>query len=283
MIPLFKQGLSETGFIEGRNLAITYRWADEDDGRLPALAADLVQQGVSVIAASTTPAALAAKAATAMIPVVFRLGSDPVAIGLVATLNRPGANVTGIANITASMTPKRLELLHKLVPTASSIGVLTNPANPIFSRAETQDLQSAASLLGIRLLLLDAAATEAAFVAAFARIAEEKVGALLISAATSYFAVRETIISLAARYAVPAMFGTSTAVAAGGFASYGPSPDSNRQLGVYVGRVLQGEKPADLPVNRTTRFEFVINLQTAKALGLALPPPVLALADRVVE
>jgi putative tryptophan/tyrosine transport system substrate-binding protein len=282
-IPAFQQGLAETGYVEGRNVVIEYHWAEGNHDRLQGLAADLVRRQVAVIAAVTTPSALAAKAATQTIPVVFRIGSDPVELGLVAGFNRPAGNVTGVALLAADITAKRLGVLHELVPAVASIAMLINPDNPIYAHAETRDLQSAARGLGVRVLVLNGG-TESDIAAGFASLVEQRVGALLISADTSFYAARDQIISLAAHYAIPTMFFESASVTAGGLLSYGPDLlAGNHQVGLYAGRILRGEKPADLPVARTTKFELAINLKTAKTLGLTMPPTILAMADKVIE
>jgi putative ABC transport system substrate-binding protein len=282
-IPAFQQGLAEAGYVEGRNVVVEYRWAEGHNERLRALAADLVRRQVGVIFASTTPSALAAKAVTQTIPVVFRIGSDPVELGLVASFNHPAGNLTGVANGTADITTKRLALLHELVPVVSSIGMLVNPTNPNYARAETKDLPSAAGVLGVRVLVLNAA-TESDVAAAFATLIEQHAGALLISADTFFYVARDQIVSLAARHAIPTIFYERASVAAGGLLSYGPDLlDANRQAGLYAGRILGGEKPADLPVVQPTTFELAINLKTAKALGLEIPASILAGADEVIE
>jgi len=279
----FRHGLAETGYVEGRNVAIAYHWAEGQKDRLPALAADLIGRRVAIIAASTTSAALAAKAATQVIPIVFRMGSDPVEIGLVASLNRPGGNLTGFAVLGSEITSKRLALLRELVPTAALIAVLVNPTNAAYAQAETHELQSAAHALGVRALVLDCG-SESEVTAAFATLVEQRAGALLIGADTFFFAAGDQIIALAGRHAIPTMFFSSASVAAGGLLSYGPDLFSaNRQVGLYAGRILKGEKPADLPVVRSAKFHLVLNLRTAKALGLTLPPTLLAIADEVIE
>jgi len=283
-IAAFHRGLAETGYVDGRNVAVEYRWAEGHFDRLAALAADLVRRQVAVIVApSTTQAALAAKAATQTIPIVFNVGGDPVELGLVASFNRPAGNLTGVAVLGGAIAPKRLELLHRLVPGAASIGMLVNPANPLFTEVETRDIQSAARVLGVRLLVLNAG-TDRDIAAAFATLAEQQCGALLIGGDIFFYAARDQIIPLATRYALPAMFYDSASIEAGGLLSYGPDrADAWRQVGVYSGRILKGDNAADLPVARPTKFELVINLQTAKTLGLEVPAALLALADRVIE
>jgi putative ABC transport system substrate-binding protein len=281
-VPAFQQGLAETGYVEGRNVIVEYRWAENHIDRLPALAVDLVRRRVAVIVAVTTAGALAAKAATQTIPIVFRVGSDPVEIGLVATFNRPAGNLTGIANLSTAIISKRLALLHELLP-AVMIATLVNPANPRFTQIETRDLQAAAGVLGVRMLVLNGG-TASDIAGAFATLVERQAGALLISADATFMASRDQITSLAARYAIPTMFSDRASAAAGGLLSYGNDfPDVNRQVGLYAGRILKGEKPADLPVVQPTKFELVINLKTAKALGLTIPETLLATADEVIQ
>ena len=280
--PLLR-GLSETGYVEGRNVAIEYRWADGKYDRLPALAADLVNNQVDVIVAITTSApGLAAKAATSAIPIVFQTGGDPVQDGLVTSMNRPGRNVTGVSRLAVTIAPKRLELLRELAPKATVIGLLVNPTNPR-SELVVQQIEEAARELGFRLHVLKVI-TEGELDSAFASLVQLGVGALLVAQEPSYFRWREQIIALAARHAIPATYGQREYAAAGGLMSYDASvADSFRQVGVYVGRILKGEKPADLPVMQPTKFELVINLKTAKVLGLTVPDKMLALADEVIE
>jgi putative tryptophan/tyrosine transport system substrate-binding protein len=280
--PLLR-GLSETGYVEGRNLAIEYRWADGKYDRLPALAADLVRSQVAVIAACVTSApGLAAKAATSTIPIVFQTGGDPVQDGLVTSMNRPGRNVTGVSRLAVTIAPKRFELLRELSPKATVIGLLVNPTNPR-SELVVQQIEEAARALGLRLHVLKVS-TEGELDSVFASLVQLGVGALLVAQEPSYFRWREQIIALAARHAIPATYGQREYVAAGGLMSYDASvADSFRQVGVYVGRILKGEKPADLPVMQPTKFELVINLKAAKALGLTVPDKMLALADEVIE
>jgi putative tryptophan/tyrosine transport system substrate-binding protein len=279
----FRQGLAESGFVEGRNVAIEYRSAEGHPQRLPALAADLVLRKHALIATVGTNSALAAKAATRSVPIVFELGSDPVELGLVASLNRPGGNLTGVAELGSATTSKRLDLLHKLVPTADLIAVFASSADTPYDQAETRDLQSIGRSLGVRLLLLHASADHD-IVAAFATLVEQKAGALLVGGALPLNAAREQIISLAARHSIPTMFFYTPIVGAGGLLSYGPDfVYSYRQLGIYAGRILKGEKPGDLPVFQPGKFILAINLKTAKTLGLEIPPGVLAIADEVIE
>jgi putative ABC transport system substrate-binding protein len=282
-IAAFHRGLAEIGYVEGRNLAIEYRWAEGHYDRLPALVADLVRRPVSVIVAAPTSTALAAKAATSKIPIVFQIGSDPVEIGLVASLNRPGSNLTGVATLNADVVGKRFQMLHELVPAARSIAYLVNPANPIFAQIETRDVQLAANALAVHLLVLNAS-SEGDIVTAFSTLIRERADALLVGADTLFNAQREQIITLAARHNVPTSYQYREFVPAGGLMSYGP-PYSNayRLVGHYTGRILNGEKPADLPVQQSTTVELVINLKTAKSLGLTIPETLLATADEVIQ
>ena len=278
----FRQGLSETGYIEGQNVTTEYRWADGHDDRLPALAADLVRQRVSVIAATGTPAALAAKGATAAIPIVFETAGDPVKLGLVESLNRPGRNITGVTQLSSELVAKRLGLLHDLIPAARIIGFLVNPADPR-TESQTGEMQEAAHSLGLQLHVLNARSDEE-IDRAFASLPELRPGALVVGTGDLFSRQSERLVALVARQGVPAIYQYREYAAAGGLISYGASlTDSYRQVGIYAGRVLKGGKPADLPVTRATRFELVINLKTAKALGLAIPPGILAIADEVIE
>ena len=277
-----RQGLSETGYIEGRNVAIEYRYAQSQNDRLPALAADLVQRPVAVIALGGLPPALAAKAATTTIPIVFQMGVDPVEAGLVASLNRPGGNITGVSNLNVELGPKRLELLHELVPTATLIALLVNPTNPN-AEGLTRDLRTAARTLGLQLHVLHAS-MERDFDAVFASLVQLKAGALIIGTDGIFIRQSNQLGALSVRHAVPAIFQTSDFAAAGGLMSYGADlTDAYRQVGIYTGRILKGEKPADLPVQRSTKAEMILNLKTAKALGLSVPLPLLGRADQVIE
>jgi putative ABC transport system substrate-binding protein len=282
-VPAFLKGLAENGYVDGRNVAIEWRWAENHPDRLPALAADLVQRRVAVIVTpASTLAALAAKAATTTIPIVFQTGANPVELGLVATYNNPGGNLTGVAVFATEMAAKRLALLHELFPAASSVAMLVNPGNP-YVQAETKDLQSAARLLGVRLIMLNGG-TEHDIASAFKAISEQQIGALLIGSDIFFFAARNQIVSLAAEYGVPTMFFERGAVAAGGLLSYGPDIAAGfHQVGIYAGRILKGERPSDLPVVQPTKIEFVINLMTMRKLGIRLPEPLLATADEVIE
>jgi putative ABC transport system substrate-binding protein len=279
----FRQGLKETGYVEGENVAIEYRWAEGQYDRLPALAAELVRRQVSVIAALGTAApGLAAKAATSTIPIVFQVGGDPVTDGLVASMNRPGGNVTGVSRLNAELDPKRLEVLSEAVPAAAVIGLLINPRNPS-TESKTKNVQAAARSLGRQVQVLDAS-TPREIDEAFETLTRLRAGALIVSSDTVFNSLNEQIAALTLRHAVPAIYSLREFAAAGGLLSYGASlADSFRQAGVYTGRILKGEKPGDLPVMQPTKFELVINLKTAKMLGLVLPPHLLAIADEVVE
>jgi putative ABC transport system substrate-binding protein len=278
----FRQGLGEQGYTEGRNVEIQYRWAGSRYDRLPALAADLVRERVAVIHAQSTPAALAAKSATATIPIVFSLGTDPVSLGLVASLNRPGGNVTGVTFLAQDLTAKRLALLHEIVPTVTSIGLLANPSGPQ-TEAEVREAQSAAHILGVRLTILNAT-TPTEIDAAFAILIGQRIAALLVGVDTLFVEQRDQLARLVARYPVPAIYPFRDYVDAGGLISYGPSwLDAWHVAGIYVGRVLNGDKPGDLPVQQSTRIETVLNLKTAKSLGIEVPTPTLLRADEVIE
>jgi putative ABC transport system substrate-binding protein len=280
----FNRGLNETGYIEGRNVTIEYRWAQVQLDRLPALATELVRRQVAVIvAASGIPAALAAKAATPTIPIVFQIGVDPVKVGLVASLNRPGGNITGVANISSELNAKRLELLHELVPSAGVIAVLVNPANPLNAETTPQHVQAAAQTLGLQTKVLRAS-TVGDIDAAFVTLVEQGAKALFV-ANDAFFNCRSVQFAvLSARHRVPTIHEFRESAVAGGLISYGASiSDLFHQVGVYAGKILKGEKPADLPVMQPTKFELVINLKTAKAPGIDVPATLLARADEVIE
>jgi putative ABC transport system substrate-binding protein len=277
----FRQGLSEAGYVEGQNVAIEYRWAENQFDRLPALAADLVRRQVSVIFAPAFRSALAAKAATTTIPIVFNISADPVQFGLVASLSRPGGNVTGVTNLNVEVGPKRLELLHEAVPTATLIGLLVTPTDPL-TEAFLRDMQAAARILGLRLHVLHAS-PERDFDAAFATLVQVRAGGLVIGPDAFLVNSTEQLAALALRHAVPTIYQFRNFVAAGGLMSYGGGFDFGRQAGVYTGRILKGEKPADLPVQQVTKVELVINMKTAKALGVTFPITLLGRADEVIE
>jgi putative ABC transport system substrate-binding protein len=278
----FRRGLAENGYTESRNVAIEYRWAEGRSDRLPALAADLVHRQVTVIAAATTPAALAAKAATASIPIVMEVGGDPVRLGLVASFNRPGGNVTGVSNLNAGLEPKRLSLLREVARAAGTVGVLLNPTFPPSSN-QLKDIEEAARAIGQQLDVLRAS-TDGEVEAAFQTIAQHRIPALLVASDPFFNARRDKLAILAARAAVPAMYSYRDYVVAGGLMSYGIDlPDVYHQVGRYVGRILKGEKPEHLPVMQSTKFEFVLNLKTSKALGVKFSDDLLSLADEVIE
>ncbi len=279
----FRQGLSEAGFVEGRNVAIEYRWAEDQYDRLPALAADLVRRQVAVIATiGGNAASLAAKAGTSTIPVVFHGSVDPVESGLVTSLNRPGGNVTGVVTLNIDTGQKRLELLHELLPGATTVGLLLNPTNTV-AEIQSKDLQAAARTLGLQLRIVHAS-TEHDFDPAFTTLSQARAGGLVIG--TDGFLVSQSaqLAALAVRHALPAIFQYRAFVTAGGLMSYGGSvTDSYRLSGVYTGRILKGEKPADLPVQQATKVELIINLKTARTLGLTFPITLLGRADEVIE
>jgi putative ABC transport system substrate-binding protein len=279
----YRQGLKETGFVDGENVAIEYRWADNQLERLPALAAELVRRRVAAIAIPNTASALAAKDATMTIPIVFAVGSDPVALGLVASLNRPGGNVTGINFFINELVEKRLELLRELVPKARRVALLVNPTNSVLTEITTRDTVAAARAMALDVTVLSATTSDE-INAVFERLTRERPDALSVGSDPFFTARRVQLAVLAARHGLPTSFSAREFVEAGGLMSYGTNiNDAMRQLGIYTGRVLKGEKPADLPVIQSTRFELVINLPTAKALSLELPPKLLALADEVIE
>ena len=282
MAAAFRQGLSEAGFVEGRNVAIEYRWAEGRNDRLPALAADLVRRQVAVIAAAGASSSLAAKAATTTIPIAFSVAIDPVAAGLVASLSRPAGNVTGVTNLGVELLQKQVEMLHEVVPTATSVAGLVNPTFP-GSEAEARDLQAAARKLGLKLHVVYAS-SERDLDPAFETMVRLGAAALVIGVDPFFLSRRDQIAALAIHHAMPAIYYLREFAAAGALMSYGPSvTDGYRQVGIYTGRILKGEKPADLPVMQSTKFELVINLKTAKAIGLEVPLFLQQRADEVIE
>jgi putative ABC transport system substrate-binding protein len=279
----FLKGLSETGYVDGQNVAIEYRWAEGRSDQLPPMVADLVRRQVAVIAATSTPAALAAKGATATIPIVFEMGGDPVRLGLVPSLNRPGGNVTGVTQLNVEVAPKRLQLLHELLPAATAMALLINPANPAVAEPQLNEMRSAARILGLELHVLNAS-TERDFNEVFATFRQLRAGGLVIEADPFFISRNDLLAELTVRHAVPAIFQFREFAAAGGLMSYGGSlPESYRLTGVYTGRILKGEKPADLPVQQATKVDLVINLKAAKTLGLTVPLPLIGRADEVIE
>jgi len=278
----FLNGLGETGYVDGKNVQIEYQWAENRYDQLPGMAANLVRQQAAVIAALATPAVVAAKAATTTIPIVFVTIADPVQIGFVTSLNRPGGNVTGVALLSVQVGPKLLELLHEAVPSATTVALLINPTNPI-AETQSRDLQAAALKLGLQLHVLNAS-TERDFDAVFAKLHELRVDALMISQDVLFTNQSEQLATLTVRHTIPAIYQFRGFAEAGGLMSYGTSlNDAFRQAGIYVGRILKGEKPADLPVMQSNKFELTINLKTAKAFGLALPSGLLSITDEVIE
>jgi ABC-type uncharacterized transport system substrate-binding protein len=278
----FRQGLSATGYTEGRNVRIEGRWAEGQYGRLPALVTELTQHGVAAIAAFTTPAAQAAKAATATIPIVFTTISDPVQIGLVASLNRPGGNLTGVSVLAVEIGPKLVELLHGAVPSAKSIALLINPSNPN-ANVQSKNLQTAAQRLGLQLHVLNAS-TQGDLDRIFARVHEIKANAMMIAQDALFNTQTAKLADLSVRYAIPAIYPNRDFAEAGGLMSYGTDlRDAYRQAGIYAGRILNGEKPADLPVIQASKFELVINFKTARTIGLNLSPDMVSIADEVIE
>jgi putative ABC transport system substrate-binding protein len=280
--PAFHRGLGETGYVEGRNVMLEYRYAEGQYDRLPGLAADLVRRRVSLIAATPSPAAMAAKAATTTIPIVFTSGFDAARIGLVASFSRPGGNVTGISYLSGTLGSKRLELLHQLAPNADLIAMLVNPDNAN-TQPEREDVETAARTLGQKLTIV-VASTESELDQAFTTLIQRQARALLVGADPFFVFRRSQIVALAARHMVPTIYANRIYVDVGGLIAYGANvAEQLHQMGVYAGRILKGEKPADLPVMQPTRFDFVINLKTAKALGLTVPETLLATADQVIE
>jgi putative ABC transport system substrate-binding protein len=279
----FRQGLDEAGFVDRRNVAIEFRWARGEYDQLSVLAADLVRQSVTVMVATTTPAVLAAKAATTTIPVVFLTGGDPVEMGLVASLNRPGGNLTGVSNLTVEIGAKQMELLHELVPAATLIALLVNPANPVLADTLSRNLQTAARAMRQQILVVSAS-TESDFDTVFTTLVEQRVGALVVGNDPFFNARLDKLVVLAARHAVPAIYPYREFAAAGGLMSYGSNlADPYRLVGVHTGRILRGEKPADMPVQLVTKIELVINLKAARALGITFPITLLGRADEVIE
>ena len=283
LVAAFHRGLSEAGWVEGKNVAVEYRWAEGHYDRLPALAADLVSRNVEVIVATGgNVSALAAKSVTSTIPIVFSVGDDPIASGLVASLARPSGNLTGISIMLTELMPKRLELISELVSLARVIALLVNPKNPS-TESMIRDVQEAARAKGVQLQILRAG-TESEIDDAFAALVQLHAGALVVMGDAFFFSWREQLVALAARHAVPAIYDVHEYAAAGGLISYGPSLTGLwRQVGIYAGKILEGAKPADLPVQQPTTFELVVNLKTATALGLTVPPSILARADEVIE
>jgi putative ABC transport system substrate-binding protein len=279
----FKRGLAETGYVEDRNVTIEYRWADDQYERLPLLASELVQRHVAVLVAAGTPTALPAKAATSAIPTVFMVASDPVELGLVASLNRPGGNLTGIAYLNAEVAPKRLELIRQFVPEAKSIALLVNPANPVAADAQAKELEAAVRALDLRLPLVKAS-NPIEIEGAFSALVRDRVDALQIGVDPLFGNHIDQIVALATRHKVPTIYPWREFTAAGGLMNYGASiPDAFRQVGIYTGQILKGAKPSDLPVQRPTKLPLVLNLKAAKAIGVEFPATLLARADEVIE
>jgi len=279
----FLKGLAESGYVEGRNVAIEYRWAEGRIDRLPTMMADLIRRQVAVIAATSTPAAIAAKVATATIPIVFETGADPVQLGLVSNLSRPGGNLTGVTQTSVETMPKRLQVLHELVPAARVMALLVNPADANLSDAYIREAQVAARVLGVELHIVKAS-SETEFDGAFAKVKELRTEGLVISGGALFTGSGERLAALTLRHAVPAAFASREFVAAGGLVAYGSAvADAYRLAGVYTGRILAGDKPADLPVQQATKVEMYINLKTAKTLGINVPNTLIGRADEVIE
>ena len=283
VVAAFRQGLKEVGYVEGQNIAIEYRWAEGQYDQLPVLAAELVSRQVAVIATTGSPSAFAAKAATTTIPIVFEIGFDPVPVGLVASSHRPSGNLTGVTNLGVEVAVKQLSLLHELLPTATTFALLANPTDRTLAETLLQEVLQAAGTLGLQLYVLHAN-TERDFDTVFATMAQRQAGALVIGADSLFVSRSKRLAAFAVRYAIPASFSFREFVVAGGLMSYGGSfAVAHRLAAVYVGRILKGDKPTDLPVLQPTKFELIINLKTAKALGLTVPPSLLARADEVIE
>ena len=282
-VTAFRQGLSEAGFVEGQNVTVDYRWAEEHYDRLPAMATDLVNRHVAVIVATSTPAALAAKAATTTVPIIFETAADPVKLGFVASLNRPGGNVTGVTQLGEEVLPKRLELLHELLPSARVMALLINPADPVLAEPQTRVVLSAAKTFGLEIHVLGAR-TERDFDAVFAKLIELRAGGLVIGGSNLFTGHIDQLAALTVRHAVPAIYQRREFAAAGGLMSYGSSiPDTHRIVGLYTGRILKGDNPANLPVQQASKVELYINFKTAKAFGLTVPLPLRGRADEVLE
>ena len=282
-VQAFRQGVAETGYVEGQNVAIEFRWAEGRLDQLPVLLNDLIRRQVTVIAATSTPGALAARAANTAIPVVFTTANDPARLGLVESLSRPGGNMTGATQLNMEVAPKRLEIFHELIPAATEFAHLVNPADPTVAEIGISDAEAAAGALGLKLHVLNAA-SEADFESVFATVSQKRLGGLVVGADILFTGWSRQLGTLAARYGVPAIYQGRDFAAAGGLMSYGGSTaDSYRLAGVYAGRILKGDKPGDLPVQAPTKYELVINLKTAKTLGLEVPPTLLARADEVIE
>lgn len=283
MSSAFLKGLSETGYVENQNVKIEYRWAQGEIDRLPVLVTDLVRREVAVIAATGTPAALAAKAATTTIPIVIEMGNDPVQLGLVASLSRPGGNVTGVAQLATEVAPKRLELLHEMIPKARTVALFVDPTDSVVFENTTRGVQAAARSLGLELHVLNVS-TDRDLDAVFANLIELRAGGLVISGGQFFNSRSKRLAAMALQHAVPAIFPYVDFAAAGGLMSYGTSiTDAYRLAGIYTGRVLKGEKPADLPVQQATKVELIINLKTARALGITVPMSLIGRADEVIE
>src|SRR5262245_11191288 len=283
MTAAFRQGLQESGYVDGQNVTIEYRWAEGRTDRLPEMAADLVHRKVTVIAATSAPAALAAKAATTTIPIVFETAGDPVRLGLIASLSRPGGNVTGVANLNAEVTPKRLELLHELVPTATVIPLLVNPTNTALTESVLRASQAAAQVLGLKLHVLNAS-SEHEFDGVFEKVVQLRASGLVVGSDAVFTSRHEQLAALALRHAVPTVYQNRSFIAAGGLASYGGATiDAYRLAGTYAGRILKGEKPGELPIQLATKVELFLNLRTARRFGLTVPTALLVRADEVIE